>query len=417
MKYLLKNGLVFYQNQLQKKDIKINDNIIEAIQDRLEDNTYQLIDCSNKLISYGFIDLHCHLRTPGQEYKETILTGTKAALKGGYTTIINMANTNPVIDNLEIIDNLASRIEKEALINVYSYATLTKNLKGKEINDYAKLIKHPLIVGFSDDGKGIQDETIMENILKRAKENNALVVAHLEDESVLDNGVVNEGIYAKGLKGINKQSEYNHLIRDLSLLEKINTRYHVCHVSIKESIDLIRQAKEKGIRLSCEVTPHHLTLIDEDVKNANFKMNPPLRSDIDRLSLIDALNEGIIDVIATDHAPHSDDEKSDLVNGLFGIIGLEHAFAVCYTNLVKKGLVKLETILKALTNGYQIINIDKRLEVNYPADLVIIDLAKSEKVERNNIISKSHNTPFLGETLYGIIEKVILKGEMVYEKK
>lgn len=336
-KVLFKNGQVFYHDQLQALDVLVEGDLIKAIEPSIEDQEASVIDLNGKLLSPGFIDIHTHLREPGFEYKETVLTGTKSALYGGYSTIVAMANTKPCMDDIETIGRLENIIKKDACVHTYTYSAITTDLAGKELVDMEANKVNNIVVGFSDDGKGVQSNEMMEKAMKKVKEIDSIIVAHCEDESELKpGGCIHEGIYAKEhqLVGINNESEYKQVARDLDLVRQIHNRYHVCHVSTHQTVDLIRKAKQEGLSVSGEASPHHLVLTDENIKNCdpNYKMNPPLRSKEDREALIKGLNDGTLQVIATDHAPHSEEEKNQtIVKAPFGIIGLQHCFPLVYT--------------------------------------------------------------------------------------
>ena len=418
-KVLFKNGQVFYHDQLQALDVLVEGDLIKAIEPSIEDQEASVIDLNGKLLSPGFIDIHTHLREPGFEYKETVLTGTKSALYGGYSTIVAMANTKPCMDDIETIERLENIIKKDACVHTYTYSAITTDLAGKELVDMEANRVNNIVVGFSDDGKGVQSNEMMEKAMKKVKEIDSIIVAHCEDESELKpGGCIHEGIYAKEhqLVGINNESEYKQVARDLDLVRQIHNRYHVCHVSTHQTVDLIRKAKQEGLSVSGEASPHHLVLTDENIKNCdpNYKMNPPLRSKEDREALIKGLNDGTLQVIATDHAPHSEEEKNQtIVKAPFGIIGLQHCFPLVYTYVVKTGETTLETVLKALTSGpAKVLHFIDCFEVGQKANLCVFDLNEKFVIKKEDLVSKASNTPFIGYPCYGKIKYNMIDGKL-----
>lgn len=422
-KVILKNGTLYLNEKFIKQDILIEQGLIKAIEANLEDSEAKVIDCTNKLITPSFVDVHVHLRTPGFEYKEDLITGTKAALKGGYSHLCSMPNTFPCLDNYEVIKDHLEAINKQALCYVYPFSAMSYALAGQELVEVEK-IASLAIAGFSDDGKGLQDDELMKEALIRAGKENKLVSAHCEDEDEFEEGIGSIGVgktaSKTGLKTISNKSEYAMIDRDLKIIDQIhgehNYQYHVCHISTVESLTLIKKAKAKRHHVSCEVTPHHLISCEEDlnVDDANFKMNPPLRSQADRDYLIAGLNDGSIDVIATDHAPHSKEEKQKAFEQApFGIIGLELAFSLLNTYLVKTDLVQLETILKCLIdNPTRLFKIDKKVAVNEKAYFNVIDLESEVIYTKDNLASKASNTFYLDRPLKGKIEKVIFENKL-----
>lgn len=415
--YVLKNANLYRNGIFKIQDIKVCDGLITEISDCIDcdENTF---DLKGKMVSHNFIDIHTHLREPGFEYKETIETGTLSALYGGYGTVVAMANTMPCMDNVDVLEDFISRVNKDANVNVYTYGAITKGLQGKELTDMNALNQYDIVLGFSDDGKGVQSKDMMNKAMKLAKDNDSIIVAHCEDESELRGGSLHDGRYAKehGLVGINSASEFNHVKRDLEMVRDIKNRYHVCHISTKETVSLLRDAKKEGLEVSGEAAPHHLILTEDNIKDChpNYKMNPPLRSKEDHDALIKGLNDHTITVIATDHAPHSREEKNKPLDlSPFGIIGIQHAFCLMYTYLVKKGLVKLETILDALTVGpAKVLRLDANVEVGKTANLCIYDLDEKFVVKEEDIKSKSVNTPFIDVECYGKIIANIINGEL-----
>ena len=418
-KVLFKNGQVFYHDQLQALDVLVEGDLIKAIEPSIEDQEASVIDLNGKLLSPGFIDIHTHLREPGFEYKETVLTGTKSALYGGYSTIVAMANTKPCMDDIETIERLENIIKKDACVHTYTYSAITTDLAGKELVNMEANQTNNIVVGFSDDGKGVQSHDMMEKAMKKVKELDSIIVAHCEDESELKpGGCIHEGTYAKEhqLVGINNESEYKQVARDLDLVRQIHNRYHVCHVSTHQTVDLLRKAKQEGLFVSGEASPHHLVLTDENIKNCdpNYKMNPPLRSKEDREALIKGLNDGTLQVIATDHAPHSEEEKNQtIVKAPFGIIGLQHCFPLVYTYVVKTGETTLETVLKALTSGpAKVLHFTDCFEVGKKANLCVFDLNEKFVIKKEDLVSKASNTPFIGYPCYGKIKYNMIDGKL-----
>lgn len=416
-KYLLKNAHLYHNNKFNDVDILIEDGKIINIGESIEYSGLSY-DLKGKLVCHNFIDIHTHLREPGFEHKETIETGTLSALHGGYGTVVAMANTFPCMDNVETIRDFEKRVKKDAHVNVYTYSAITKGLKGKELVDMETISKEDIVLGFSDDGKGVQNNEIMDLAMQLANNIDSIIVAHCEDESELHGGCIHEGKYAMehGLEGINSASEYKQVARDIELVHQIHNRYHVCHISTKETVDLIRQGIKSGLRVSGEVTPHHLILTEENIKDChpNYKMNPPLRSREDHQALIDGLNDQTIKVIATDHAPHARDEKDKPIQDApFGIIGIQHAFSLLYTYIVKKDLVSLDTILDALTvNPANVLGLDSKITEGTQANLCIFDLNQEFVIDEKDIYSKSINTPFIGVKCYGKIIANIVNGKM-----
>ncbi len=383
------------------------------------------IDSINKnlkniyLLLPGLIDVHTHLREPGFLYKENIASGTLAGARGGFQHICSMPNLNPCPDSIESLKVQTDIINKDSNINVYPYATITKGQKGMELVDFSSLKNK--VIGFSDDGVGVQSEELMLKAMIEAKEQNAMIVAHCEDNSLLNGGYIHDGEYCKNNnhKGISSASEYMQIKRDISLAKKSGVKYHVCHISTKESVDLIRKAKAEGVDISCETAPHYLTLDDSCLLDeGRFKMNPPLRSSEDKKALIEGIIDGTIDMIATDHAPHSIDEKSKgLAGSNMGIVGIETSFGVCYTHLVKTGIIGLKKLLKLMyENPKKRFNIGKDLDENF-SDFVLFDINNSYEVDSSKFLSKGKATPFEGWTLYGDCVLNVINNKIIWEKK
>ena len=368
---------------------------------------------NNCFVFPAFCDVHVHLREPGFSYKETILTGTKACARGGYTDVFSMPNLNPVPDSVENLKTQLDIINNDAVISVHPYASITIGQKGEELSDFEAL--KDMCSGFSDDGRGVQNEEMMREAMIKAKKLGKIIVAHCEDNSLLFGGYIHDGEYARlhGHKGICSESEWKPIERDLKLAKEIGCKYHVCHISCKESVELIRRAKADGVDVTCETAPHYLVMNDMDLKEeGRFKMNPPIRSEADRLALIEGLKDGTIDMIATDHAPHSAEEKSKgLEKSLMGVVGIETAFSVVYTHLVKTGIITLEKLIEVLS-----INPRKRFGLPETNDICIFDLEKEYIVNPDEFLSMGKATPFENEKLLGECKLTVCNYKTVYEK-
>jgi len=361
----------------------------------------------------GFCDVHVHFREPGFSYKETILSGSKASARGGYTAVCTMPNLNPVPDSRENLQQQLDLIKRDAVIHVYPYGAITVGQKGEEIADLEEMADS--VIAFSDDGRGVQDDGMMRQAMLRAKALDKMIVAHCEVNELVRGGYIHEGEYAarNGHKGICSESEYLQIDRDLRLVEEIGCRYHVCHISTKESVELIRKAKARGVDVTCETAPHYLVMNDNDLQeHGRFRMNPPIRSEADRLALIAGICDGTIDMIATDHAPHSAEEKSlGLAGSAFGIVGIETAFPVLYTHLVQKGIISLERLIELLS-----INSRKRFGVPLGNDFTVWDLSKEIIVDPEVFLSKGKATPFEGWKLTGECVLTVCDGKIAYRK-
>jgi dihydroorotase len=361
----------------------------------------------------GFCDVHVHFREPGFSYKETIETGSKASARGGYTAVCTMPNLNPVPDSVENLHKQLRLIEEQAVIHVYPYGAITVGEKGEELADLDGMAKD--VIGFSDDGRGVQNDDMMRQAMLRAKALGKMIVAHCEVNELLRGGYIHDGEYAKahGHKGICSASEYEQIERDLKLVEEIGCKYHVCHISTKESVEIIRQAKARGVDVTCETGPHYLVMDDSFLQeDGRFKMNPPLRSAEDREALVAGLLDGTIDMIATDHAPHSAEEKSKgLAGSSFGVVGIETAFPVLYTCLVKPGILTMEKLVELLA-----INPRKRFEIPMGNDFSVWNLNKEFTVDPDDFVSKGKATPFTGWNLHGECELTVCDGNVVYKK-
>ncbi|TKJ94242.1 dihydroorotase [Paenibacillus sp. PK4536] len=381
------------------------------------------IDASGKLVTPGLIDMHVHLREPGFEHKETIATGTASAAKGGFTTIACMPNTRPVTDNADTVKLVLDKAAEAGSVKVLPYAAITLNELGKELTDFAAL-KAAGAIGFTDDGVGVQNAQMMKNAMALAASMDMPVIAHCEDDSLVVGASVSEGEFARkhGLKGIPNESEAIHVGRDILLAEATGVHYHVCHVSTEQSIRLIRLAKSIGIKVTAEVCPHHLILSDEDIPgmDANWKMNPPLRTPRDVEACIQALEDGTIDIIVTDHAPHSEEEKAKGMElAPFGIVGFETAFPLLYTKFVKTGRWSLQMLVDRMTSDpAKVFRLPTgRLEQGAPADLTVIDLETEQVVDPTTFATKGKNTPFTNWTLQGWPQTTIVDGQVVWSQE
>ena len=418
MKTLLKNAMIYTEGKFIKSDLEITDRVITNISANIEANGFDVVyDLNNMYLLPGLIDVHTHLREPGFIYKETIATGSYAGAKGGYTSICAMPNLNPTPDCMENLQIELDAIEKDAKIHVYPYGTITVGEKGEELADLKGIADK--VIAFSDDGHGVQKEGMMLEAMKQAKELGKMIVAHCEENSLLNGGYIHDGEYAKlhGHKGICSASEWVPIKRDIELSRQTGCHYHVCHISTKESVELIRQAKKEGVPITCETGPHYLTMNDMQIKEeGRFKMNPPIRSEEDRLALIEGIKDGTIDLIITDHAPHSAEEKSKgLAGSAMGVVGLEVCFPVLYTNLVKPGIITLEKLLELMnSNATKIFGIGSELKVGAPADMTVYDLNEEYDIDSSTFVSMGKATPFDGNHVFGRCKLTICDGKEVW---
>jgi dihydroorotase len=423
MKLLIQNAsYIAFNEQNKQGDILIEDGIIVKIDTKIEENVDRKVDASGMLVSPGFIDLHVHLREPGGEKKETIATGTLAAARGGFTTLAAMPNTRPVPDSKQQMEWVQKRIQDTANVRVLPYASITVRQLGRELTDFMAL-KNAGAFAFTDDGVGIQSAEMMLKAMKKAAELNVAIVAHCEEDTLINKGCVHEGSFSKrnGLNGIPSVCESVQIARDVLLAEAADCHYHVCHVSTKESVRVIRDAKRAGIKVTAEVTPHHLLLTQEDIPglDPNFKMNPPLRDKSDREALLEGLLDGTIDFIATDHAPHTSEEKNEGMElAPFGIVGLETAFPLLYTHFVLKNIMTLEQLIGYLTKKpAESFGLPYgKIEEGAPADIVILNLDEKRDINPQEFLSKGKNTPFTGWTCNGWPQMTIANGKVAWEK-
>lgn len=424
MKTLIKNGfIVEKENELNQVDVWIEEGKIKALGDfdTASISFEKIIDAKGGLITPGLVDVHVHFREPGFEYKETIETGSTSAAKGGFTTVCAMPNLKPVPDNATTLEDINKRIAATSKVKVLQYASITKDLNTEELVDFESL-KEAKAFAFTNDGVGVQTAGTMYLAMKEAAKLDMAIVAHTEDESLLFDGVMHKGEISEklGLPGIMSATESSQIARDVLLAQETGVHYHVCHVSTKESVEIIRQAKKHGINVTCEVCPHHLIMTDQDITHdhGNFKMNPPLRADEDKKALIAGLLDGTIDCIATDHAPHSCCEKNQsMVDSPFGIIGSETAFQLMYTHFVETGIFTLEQVVYWMSTApSKIFKLNTgTLSINSDADIAIFDLETEIEIE-DNFESESNNTPFIGEKVKGETLYTLVNGEIVWHK-
>lgn len=421
MSILIKNALVYSPAGFQKSDVLVKESVIDTLGTSVSaDGVTRVFDAQDKyFLIPGFVDVHVHLREPGFSYKETIKSGTMAAAKGGYTAVCSMPNLNPPPDCADNLKAQTDIINKDAVIDVYPFATITKGRRGRgELVNFEELDD---AVGFSDDGTGVQDEEVMLSAMQKCAKLGKIISAHCEVNSLLKGGYIHDGEYARlhNHKGICSASEYEQIERDCRLAKQTGCQYHVCHISTKESVDIIRKAKADGVKVTCETGPHYLTMCDMDLQeDGRFKMNPPLRGADDKQALIDGIVDGTIDVIATDHAPHSDDEKSrGLAKSAMGVVGLETAFAVMNTKLVKTGIISLEKLVEIMCiNPRKIFNLDGgEIAQGKVADLALVSLDEEWIVNPDEFVSMGKATPFKDWKLQGKNLLTIRKGEIIYE--
>lgn len=421
MAILLSGGTAFYENEFKKLNILIDSGNIVSVDSALDSSSFdncEIIDCSDKYIFPGFVDVHVHFREPGFSYKETIKTGSAAAAHSGYTSVCTMPNLNPCPDSAENLKLQKNIIEHDAVINVYPYGSITRGEKGEQLSDMEAMADG--VIAFSDDGRGVQNGDMMQNAMIKAKVLNKIIAAHCEVNDLLNGGYIHDGEYAKqhGHKGICSKSEWKQIERDIELSKKTGCAYHVCHISAKESVELIRQAKKNGVNITCETAPHYLVMNDSMLEeDGSFKMNPPVRSEEDRLALLEGIKDGTIDMIATDHAPHTVEEKSKgLEKSLMGIVGLETAFPILYTELVKKGIISLPKLVSLMSiQPAKRFNIESGIKQGNKADLCVYDLNKEWIINPEKFLSMGRATPFGGKTVNGACVMTFCNGKIVYK--
>jgi len=423
MSILIKNGrLIDPANKIDAvSDLFVQDNKISRIAVDINIQADTIIDAAHKIIAPGIVDMHVHLREPGREDKETIATGTSAAAKGGVTSVLAMPNTNPAIDCIENIELLEGIIKKSAKVNVFICGAITRGRLGKELSDIVALKKNGAYA-ISDDGCSVDDPVLMLEALKKARQSKILTICHCEDKKLSGKGVINLGFNSTrlGLRGISNESEYKRVARDIQLAEKAGAAMHIAHVSCRESVEIIAKAKKKGIKVTCETAPHYFALTDEELLSydTSMKINPPLRSRDDLAAIKQGLIDGTIDVIASDHAPHTENEKDiEFERAEFGKIGLESGLAVSIMELIdKKALSWSGLVEKMALNPARILGINKgTLSVGADADIIIVDADKQFVFEKKNIVSKSKNSPFIGRVVKGLVESTICNGKIVYK--
>ncbi len=417
--WILKGGRVWSEGRFTESDVAIVDGRVTAIGSGAGAADARTVDCRGCYVLPGLVDVHVHLREPGFTAKETVATGTAAAARGGYTTVCAMPNLNPAPDSPEHLEKELEAIRRDARVRVVPYGCITRGQKGRgERVDFDVLA--PDVVGFSDDGRGVQEEALMREAMLRVKGTGRRIVAHCEAEELLRGGYIHDGDYcrAHGHRGISSESEWRQVERDLKLVRETGCPYHVCHVSTRESVELIRAAKAEGLPVSCETAPHYLLLTDADLKEeGRFKMNPPIRSAADRLELLNGLADGTIEAIATDHAPHTAEEKSrGLAGSAMGIVGLECAFPLLYTYLVRRGVISLERLVELMSdNPRRLFGFAPGLAVGEPADVTVFDPERICEIDPETFLSKGRATPFVGWRVTGCTLLTLVGGRAAYQ--
>ena len=419
-KILIKGGTVVARGSSYQADVLVSDGIIANIASTIDTEAdTEVFDASGAIVAYGLADVHTHMREPGFSEKETFATGTAAAAHGGVTTILTMPNLNPAPDSVEGITVQQQMIDKGAIIEVRPMATITKNREGVEIADIEALA--PLCVAYSDDGCGVQNVEVMEAAMKRIAAVDGIIAAHCEDESLLNGGYIHAGDYAAihGHKGICTQSEYLPFVRDMELVKRTGCRYHFCHMSAAGSVKALRNAKSLGLKVSGETCPHYLTMTDMDIEeNGRFKMNPPIRGEADRAALIEGILDGTIEVISTDHAPHTAEQKSKGLSGsAMGVVGLETSFAVVYTHLVRTGIITIEHAIALMSeNPRRLFGLGGAMAIGQRADIAVFDTTTPFTVDSSKFLSKGKATPFEGWELYGRCRLTLFGGKAVWRE-
>lgn len=421
MRILIINGIVTYNGIVERTNVLIDEGIVLSTKAAADIEADKVIDAGGLYVLPGLVDAHCHLRDPGYEYKEDIISGTKSAARGGFTSIACMPNTNPAVDNAAVVRYIIEKSQKEGYVNVYPIGAITKGLEGNELSEMG-IMREAGIVAVSDDGKPVMNSDVMKKALIYAGQFGLPVISHCEDLNLTDNGSMNEGLTSTilGLRGIPSASEDVMVSREIILSEYTNVPIHIAHVSTKVSVELIRQAKNRGIKITAETCPHYFTLTEEACRdyNTNAKMNPPLRSQKDLEAVIEGLKDGTIDIIATDHAPHHFDEKNvEFEKAANGIVGFETALALSYTGLVEKGHLSFQQMIEKLTvNPAEMLKIDKgTLEEGKTADIILVDFDNEYKVDVSKFVSKGKNSPFDGFKVKGRVMMTIVGGKFVYE--
>ncbi|MBQ1460345.1 MAG: dihydroorotase [Oscillospiraceae bacterium] len=415
MRYLLTNANVYRGGDIRKENIAVFDGLFRSTLARAAYD--RIIACDNYTVFPGFADVHVHFREPGFSYKETIASGSRAAAHGGYTTVCTMPNLNPCPDTMEHLQIQLDAIERDSVVHVIPYGTITAGEKGEILSDMEAMA--PCVVAFSDDGRGVQSDVMMRTAMLRAKALGKLIVAHCEDNRLLRGGYIHDGAYAAthGHKGICSESEWGQIARDLDLVRETGCGYHVCHISTKESVELIRRAKAEGLNVTCETAPHYLLLNDSMLQeDGRFKMNPPIRSEEDRQGLLEGLRDGTVDMIATDHAPHTAEEKSrGLRNSLMGVVGLETAFPLLYTHLVQKGELTLQRLVELLCdNPRRRFGLTETVEEGASANFTVFDLNETYDIDPAEFLTMGRSTPFAGWTVQGRCMMTVVGGEIAW---
>lgn len=425
MLYIFKNAQVFLKNHFSRASIIVENGVIRAIEKNdssvFDFSNAHIIDCSRYHLFPGLADVHVHFREPGFSYKETIKTGSQAAAHGGYSTVSTMPNLNPVPDSYAHLNEQLEIVRTDSLIDIVPYGAITVAEKGETLADMEALA--PYVCAFSDDGKGIQDELMMLQAMQKAKSLDKIIAAHCEDNSLLHGGYIHDSSYAQAHnhRGISSESEWRQIQRDLKLAKQTGCAYHVCHISTKESVELIREAKKREVDVTCETAPHYLILTQDDLKEDGFfKMNPPLRDKADRAALIEGIIDGTVDMIATDHAPHTKEEKSKgLAQSAMGIVGLETAFPLLYTYLVKENIISLEKLITLMSTNplkrfYEPF-FHKEIAVGQKADFTLFDLNQSAKINPADFLSMGQATPFIDWPIYGQCLLTFSSGRIAYQ--
>ena len=407
-KIFLRNASVYECGVVRKQNMLLTDSSLFSFDGNADEDTV-IID--NTVILPGFCDVHVHFREPGFSYKETVKSGSLAAARGGYTAVCTMPNLSPAPDTREHLDAQLEIINRDASIAVIPYGTITKSQLGKELADMSDMADG--VVGFSDDGKGVQDREVMRLGMLEAKRLGKPIAAHCEDNSLLHAGYIHDGEYAKahGHRGICSESEYGPIARDVELVRETGVDYHVCHISTKESVDIIRKAKADGVNITCETGPHYLLLDDSNLEeDGRFKMNPPLRAKSDREALVKGLIDGTVDMIATDHAPHSAEEKSrGLEKSMMGVVGIETAFPLLYTYLVRPGIISLESLVRLMSE-----NPRKRFNITTDPGFTVFEVGEEYEIDPDDFLSMGKSTPFTGMKVFGKCLATVYNGKTVY---
>jgi len=421
VKYLLSGATVCTADRINRSDVLVDGGTIVRISPEIPKESDMIVfPFENYYLFPGFADVHVHLREPGFFLKETIRSGTEAAARGGFTAVCSMPNLNPTPDTLPHLAHQLEIIQRDAVVHVVPYGTITEGEKGEKLADFDALAD--MVCAFSDDGRGVQNAELMEAAMRKAKQLGKIIAAHCEDETLLRGGYIHDGLYAKthGHKGISSESEWGQLQRDLDLVRKTACAYHVCHVSTKESVELLRQAKTEGLDVSAETAPHYLIFCDEDLQeDGRFKMNPPIRAQADQEALIEGLLDGTIDMIATDHAPHAAEEKAKgLRDSVMGVVGLETAFPALYTSLVKTGVCTLEQLISWMhKKPMERFGAGTPLAVGQSADLTVFDLERQYRIDPAAFCSKGKSTPFAEMPVWGACKLTMVDGTVVWEER